>query len=237
MISVNIVIPFHNEKNNLEILFNELTYALDNKPDEINVDVIFVNDKSDDGGDIFINEAIKKSDIFKLINLEKRSGQTAAFREAFKRYEADYIIRMDSDLQDNPKDLNLFFDKIIHLQPHLIMGIREVRKHKRIFRMASTIYDFLMVLLFNSPLRSNSGSFVCFKKEFVDNLPWYRNDHRYLPLITINRGADRISEVIVTHRERNFGNSKYSMFGKLFFGIFEVVVFSFRMKLGFYKIK
>ena len=46
MISVNIVIPFHNEKNNLEILFNELTYALDNKPDEINVDVIFVNDKS-----------------------------------------------------------------------------------------------------------------------------------------------------------------------------------------------
>ena len=94
-----------------------------------------------------------------------------------------------------------------------------------------------MVLLFNSPLRSSSGSFVCFKKEFVENLPWYKNDHRYLPLITINRGAHKIIEVIITHRERSFGNSKYSAFNKLFFGIFEVLIFSLRMKLGFYKIK
>ena len=47
----------------------------------------------------------------------------------------------------------------------------------------------------------------------------------------------KIIEVIVTHRERSFGNSKYSAFNKLFFGIFEVLIFSLRMKLGFYKIK
>ncbi len=237
MISATIVIPFHNEKKNLEILSNELINALENKPKDIEVSVIFVNDNSNDGGNIYISKFINELENFRIINLEKRSGQTGAFKEAFNQCKTDYIIRMDSDLQDNPKDLGLFFNKIILLQPDLIMGIREVRKHKRILRLASIIYDFLMVLLFNSPLRSSSGSFVCFKREFVDNLPWYKNDHRYLPLITINRGAHKISEVIVMHRERNFGNSKYSSFSKLFFGIFEVVVFSLRMKLGFYKIK
>ena len=237
MLSATIVIPFHNEKKNLEILSNELLNALENKPKDIDVSVIFVNDNSDDGGDVYISKFINKLENFKIINLEKRSGQTGAFKKAFNQCKTDYIIRMDSDLQDNPKDLNLFFNKIILLQPHLIMGIREVRKHRRVLRLASIIYDFLMVLLFNSPLRSSSGSFVCFKKEFVENLPWYKNDHRYLPLITINRGAHKIIEVIVTHRERSFGNSKYSAFNKLFFGIFEVLIFSLRMKLGLYKTK
>ena len=36
---------------------------------------------------------------------------------------------MDSDLQDSPKDLNLFFDKILDEDPDLIMGFRTSRKH------------------------------------------------------------------------------------------------------------
>ena len=139
MLSATIVIPFHNEKKNLEILSNELLNALENKPKDIDVSVIFVNDNSDDGGDVYISKFINKLENFKIINLEKRSGQTGAFKKAFNQCKTDYIIRMDSDLQDNPKDLNLFFNKIILLQPHLIMGIREVRKHRRVLRLASII--------------------------------------------------------------------------------------------------
>ena len=81
MLSATIVIPFHNEKENLEILSNELLNALENKPKDIDVSVIFVNDNSDDGGDIYISKFINKLENFKIINLEKRSGQTGAFKK------------------------------------------------------------------------------------------------------------------------------------------------------------
>ena len=67
-------------KENLEILSNELLNALENKPKDIDVSVIFVNDKnSDDGGDVYISKFINKLDNFKIINLEKRSGQNRGF--------------------------------------------------------------------------------------------------------------------------------------------------------------
>ena len=159
MISATIVIPFHNEKKNLEILSNELINALKNKPKDIEVSVIFVNDNSNDGGNIYISKFINELENFRIINLEKRSGQTGAFKEAFSQCKTDYIIRMDSDLQDNPKDLSLFFNKIILLQPDLIMGIREVRKHKRILRLASIMGYTHCLTMTTVPFRTLSHSF------------------------------------------------------------------------------
>ena len=91
MLSATIVIPFHNEKENLEILSNELLNALENKPKDIDVSVIFVNDNSDDGGDVYISKFINKLENFKIINLEKRSGQTGAFKKAFYQCTLFYL--------------------------------------------------------------------------------------------------------------------------------------------------
>ena len=142
---------------------------------------------------------------------------------------------MDSDLQDNPSDLNLFFEKIISQDPDLIMGLREARKHSKLLKITSTLYDLLILILFNTPLHSNSGSFVAFKREYVKNLPWYKNDHRYLPIIAIHRGASNISEVFVMHRERKYGNTNYPKYRKIILGVFEVILFMLRLKFGRYK--
>ena len=53
---------------------------------------------------------------------------------------------MDSDLQDSPQDLNLFFDKILDEEPDLIMGFRTSRKHGRLLRILSHIYDIIVSL-------------------------------------------------------------------------------------------
>jgi len=68
----------------------------------------------------------------------------------------------------------------------------------------------------------------------VKGIKFKKNDHRYLPLIAMRRGATKISEVIVVNRERKFGKSKYKNIKKVFFGIQEVLRFSLRIKLGYY---
>lgn len=235
MKTVTIVIPFYNEEKNLEILIPELVNNIQNKPTEIDANIIFVNDKSDDMSELVINKYSEHFDKYQLINLSKRSGQTGAFKIAFESCETEYIIRMDSDLQDHPLDLNLFFQKMLTEDSDLIMGLREARKHSKSLRIASRIYDLIILILFNTPLHSNSGSFVAFKTKFVKNLPWYRNDHRYLPLIAIHRGASNVSEVFVRHRERKFGQTNYPKIRKIVFGLFEVMLLIFRLRLGLYR--
>jgi dolichol-phosphate mannosyltransferase len=102
-------------------------------------------------------------------------------------------------------------------------------------RLASGIYDLMIMLLFNSPLHSNSGSYACFRRELVRDMPWYRNDHRYIPLVVMRRGsAERVAEIIVRHRKRRFGRSKYEPWKKLVLGVPEVLRVLVRLKRGRY---
>ena len=96
------------------------------------------------------------------------------------------------------------------------------------------LYDALMVLMVDSPLHTSTSSFIAFKTEFIKGIIFKKNDHRYLPLIAINKGATKIREIVVSHRGRKYGVTKYNNLHKIFFGIIETVSFLIRIKLGYY---
>jgi len=229
-----VVIPFRNEEKNLEILLPILSKAINEI--KYNFEVILVDDLSFDNGVQVCELNANKFDNFKLLRLKERGGQSGAFKKGFQEAKGEYLIRMDADLQDNPMDLRLFVEKFEE-GCDLVMGLRECRKHRRLFRVASLLYDLLIIIIFDTPLHSNSGSFVGFKTNLIKNIPWRKNDHRYLPLIAIKRGAQKIGEVIVRHNKRSFGYSKYNPLKKLIFGMPEVISFIFRLVNGKYNIK
>lgn len=230
-IDVTIVIPFHNEEESLKVLLPLLVEEI--KKTQKVFEVILVNDVSRDNSVDIVKKITNEHKYIKLIELDQRGGQTGCYKAAFNQAKGDYILRMDADLQDSPNDLPLFIFKMDE-GAELIMGLREARKHSRIIRIASAIYDLIILALFNSPLHSNSGSFVAFKSKYMKGLPWYHNDHRYLPLIAMHRGANNVSEVFVEHHNREFGQSKYKPFKKIFLGFPEVLCFLFRLKIGKY---
>ena len=230
----SIVIPFFNEEKNLEILIPQLIKYL-KKINEKKFEVILVDDCSTDQSNYvakFKSKDIKKMK-FKILRLSKRSGQTGAFKKAFKVAKGKFIIRMDSDLQDDPKDINKFIKKI-KLGSDLVIGKRVKRKHSYLLTFCSSIYSVFMGFLLDSNVQSYSSSFVAFNREYLKKLPWYKNDHRYLPAIVIKRGVTEISEVILQHKNRKFGTSRYNTFKKILFGIPEVLLFTIRLNFGFY---
>ena len=230
-IFISIVIPVYNEEESLPQLMAELDGVV--KGTSYGIEVIFVNDVSTDGSPRIIEEFEKEYNYVKSIYLHKKGGQTGCFQVAFQKAMGKYIIRMDGDLQDDPSDLNQFFRLCMDGQD-LIMGLRGLRKHNKLLRMVSILYDALMVLMLDSPLHTNTSSFIAFKTEFVRGIKFKKNDHRYLPLIAINKGALKIREIVVSHRERKYGTTKYKNSHKIFFGMIETISFLIRLKSGYY---
>lgn len=233
---ISIVIPARNEAESLQILVPRIIKVINRTKSFGPAELILVDDASSDSTRRMINHYRRRYQNIKPIFLTKRSGQTRCIQAGFNLAKGDYIIRMDADLQDFPEDLPQFF-KAFGQGADLAMGLRVHRKHRRLYRLAAYVYDFLVVLIFNSPLYANSGSFVGFKAELVKNIDFKKNDHRYLPLIAIRRGAKDIREVLVRHGERRFGVSKYKPLTKLFFGFFEVWQLFFRIKTGYYDVR
>lgn len=231
---ITIVIPFHNEEPSLRELVPSLL-EVTQRFGKATFEILFVDDVSEDNSTEVIKNFQLQHSVVKLIQLTSRGGQTGCFQVAFRQAHGDYILRMDADLQDDPRDLPKFLEKI-NEGAELIVGLRECRKHSRVLRLASGIYDLIILALLDSPLHSNSGSYVCFKANLVKNIPFKKNDHRFLPLIAIHRGARNIAEVFVRHNERQYGRSNYNTLKKLFVGVVEVLLFLIRMKRGYYKL-
>jgi len=228
------VIPFHNEEDSLRVLIPELLDVLSTL-DRL-FEILFVDDDSSDDSAKVVESFMGVCPEIILIRLSHRGGQTGAFKTAFEQMRGEYVIRMDADLQDNPKDISHFLEKIDE-GAELVLGLRSSRKHPFALRILANFFELFIILTFNSPLHAHSASFVAFKSTLVKNIPFRHNDHRYLPLIALRRGAQNPTEVIVRHRSRRFGSSHYRLFKKVMFGIPEGFLFLARLFMGYYDVK
>jgi len=231
---ISFVIPFYNEEGSLFDFLTLLKESIDLYI-EYEFEIILINDASYDNSRNIAIDFTKGDSRFQLIDQEKNTGQTACFVRGFSIVKGEYVFRIDSDLQDDPRDLKYFMEKIKQ-SPDIIMGARENRKHHRLLRIATAIYTVIVIALVDSPFR-DSGSFVAYKTKYIKDLPLKNNDHRYLPLIVLERGGMDVKEEIVSHNPRRFGKSKYTVFSKLIFGFPELIFFIIKLKMRVYSVR
>lgn len=229
--SISIVIPFHNEVESLPTLIERLAKAV--APLTRAYEVLLIDDCSIDASAAIVAEASGRLPWLRLIKLSERGGQTGAFRAGFAEAKGDFIIRMDADLQDEPADLPEFLRKIDR-GADLIIGFRDERQHHFLDKLLTATYDLVVLFLFDAPLRTFSGSFIAFRAACVKGAPMEHNDHRYLPLIALRRGAVLVDQVFVSHRRRSTGQSKYKAWRKFLLGPPELLRFFVRYRAGHY---
>ena len=234
---ISVVISFHNEEPNLKILLPKLIKEIKKLNKVLKFEILLVDDFSTDKSYNVCKKFEKYYKKIKVIKLSQRSGQSGGQKKGFKLSKGDYVLRMDADLQDDVKKIKFFAKYIILKKPDLVIGYRVKRKHKKILIFISKIYDFILNLFLKTNYPTLSGSYVVFKKKFLNLNKWIKNDHRYLPAIAISNGANKVYHLKVKHRRRKFGFTKYNTFLKILLGLPELTLFLFRLKSGFYKLK
>ena len=109
---LSIVIPVYNEINFLYKLFNQIKLFFNEK----NIEVIFIDDGSDDGSSEVLKELKEKKDYifsFELIKLNVNSGKGKAIQTGIKNSTGEYVLLQDADLELDSKDAKEMFDMII----------------------------------------------------------------------------------------------------------------------------
>lgn len=207
-LSISVVLPIYNEKENILECVSRLTEILDKL--SANYEIICVDDGSNDGtADILLGLA-KKNFRIKVIEFRKNYGQTAAMSAGFDYAKGDIVVTLDADLQNNPEDIPKFIS-LIQGGYDVVCGWRRRRKDKLITRkIPSYIANRMISFVTGVNLHDYGCTLRAYKKEFIKEIKLYGEMHRFLPALLAWRGA-QITEIEVEHAPRIHGKSKYSI--------------------------
>ena len=231
MLKITILIPFYNEEGNI---VRQLKDIIENISliKNYNFNILLVDDGSTDIGSEKIVQLfyLYPNINYKLIKHPRNLGKTKAFETAFKNLITDYVLFMDGDYQDSPKEIKKFVEKITE-GFEVIIG-NQKKKSNIIKKIAALIYRSLLNKLLKIRVKTHSPQFYSIKYNFLKDMNFYNNDHRYLVTIALFKKA-KFCEIDVKYLKREYGNSKFSNF-KIFGAIFDTYKLVLRLKAGKY---
>lgn len=206
---LSIVIPVRNESANVEPLHRELTEALQSagRPYEI----IFIEDGSTDDTFQTLAAVQARDSRVRVIRFRRNFGQTAAFSAGFAHARGRYIVTADGDLQNDPADIPRLLDRLEQGSFDIVCGWRQKRRDPFFSRrIPSMVANRLISWATGVRLHDYGCSLKIFRAEVVKPLKLYGEMHRFIPAIASEMGVS-ISEMVVHHRPRRHGESKYGI--------------------------
>ena len=219
--NISVVIPIFNEIESLPELKRQL---LENLQSFEKWEIIFIDDGSSDGSTEWLTDLVSEDNNFRLIEFYRNYGKSAALNEGFKAASGDYIITMDADLQDDPYEIKNLVAKL-NEGWDLVSGWKKNRLDPLNKRIPSKLFNFVTRLLTGVKIHDFNCGLKGYKKSVIKSIDVYGGRHRYIPAIAGHRKF-KITEIIVNHRARKFGSTKYGG-SRLFHGFFDLITILF----------
>ena len=201
--NISIVIPVYNEEDNVKTLHQEIKSVCD--ANGYIYEIIFVDDGSTDK----TKENIAKLHPVKYLQMRKNFGQTAALDAGIKAAQYDYIITMDGDCQNDPTDIPHLVSHLEENNLDVVSGWRRNRKDPLLKKIASRGANFLRGIMIRDNIHDSGCSLKIYRRECFSNMNLYGEMHRFIPALLKIKGF-KIGEIVVNHRPRTAGKTKYN---------------------------
>jgi len=207
-VKISVVIPIYNEEENVTLLYDELTEVM--KSMACSYEILFVDDGSTDSTLSILQSMQAADQRIVVVKFRRNFGQTAAMSAGFDYSSGDVIITMDGDLQNDPRDIPRFIQKIEE-GFDVVTGWRHDRKDAFLNRrLPSIIANKIISWTTGVALHDYGCTLKAFRKEVIKNIHLYGEMHRFIPAIASGMGIS-FTEIKVNHRARQFGTSKYGI--------------------------
>ena len=221
---LSIIVPVFEEKDSLNQLYSEIKK---NVNDKYNWELIFVNDGSKDKSKQIILDLIDSDSNVKLIDFLTNKGKSEALNAGFQKCIGDIVITLDADLQDDPDEIEKFISEVKKTNG-LVSGWKKNRLDSFSKRIQSKIFNYVLRLLTSINIHDFNCGFKAYPFEAVKLMNIYGGLHRFMPILVKNNGF-KVSEIVVNHRKREYGDSKYTK-SRIFHGFFDLITLMFFKK-------
>jgi len=221
---ISVVIPVYNEVESVEQLYKELIKVLSSFD---SYQIIFVDDGSSDGSVNVIKKIVENDINTKIIQFHRNYGKSAALGEGFKNADGEYIVTMDADLQDDPKEVPNLIAKLEE-GFDLVSGWKKDRKDPLSKKIPSKFFNFITRLFTGVKIHDFNCGLKIYRQSVVKTLEIYGGRHRYIPALAGYKNF-KVTEIIVNHRPRLYGETKYGG-SRIFHGFFDLISILFLSK-------
>lgn len=221
-IDLSVVVPFFNEEDNARALYDELKGVL--VAFGKSFELVFVDDGSTDKTSSVLEAIAKQDDTVVLVKFRRNFGQTAALAAGIERASGEVIVPMDGDLQNDPAEIPKMLAKIAE-GFECVSGWRKNRQDSGLRVLPSKVANGLISWLSGVHLHDYGCTLKAYRRDVIEGVKLYGEMHRFIPIYAHWQGA-RVTEMVVNHRARVAGVSKYG-FGRIPRVVLDLIVVKF----------
>jgi len=227
---ISVVIPLLNEEESLPELIDWITHVMN--AHQFSYEVIMIDDGSTDNSWKVIESLRARDPHIKGIKFRRNYGKSAALNEGFKAALGDVVITMDADLQDSPDEIPELRSMIIDDKYDLVSGWKKKRYDNKLTKnLPSKLFNAAARKMSKIKLHDFNCGLKAYSNKVVKSIEVYGEMHRYVPVLAKWSGFRRITEKVVEHRPRKYGESKFG-WDRFINGFLDLMTIFFVGKFG-----
>jgi dolichol-phosphate mannosyltransferase len=219
---LSVVVPVRNEAGNIEPLVKEIAAVLGRLPA---FEIVYVDDGSDDGtaAELARLRAVVRQ--LRVVTHARSCGQSTAILTGVSRASYPWVATLDGDGQNDPADILKLLDRLAAAAPEenlqMLTGWRALRRDTWLRRLSSRVANGVRARILRDRTPDTGCGLKLFSREVFLRLPYFDHMHRFLPAL-VRRQGGQVESVVVSHRPRTRGISKYGLFDRLWVGIVDL---------------
>ena len=217
------VIPVFNEEESLAALHAELVEVA--VASGYDLEIIFIDDGSKDGSWQTIERLAKEDSRVRGIRFRRNFGKAAGLSAGFEEARGEFVFTLDADLQDDPHEIPRFLEAMNEHSLDVVSGWKKKRLDPWHKVGPSRVFNWLVGVLTGVRLHDHNCGFKCYRREVLGEVRIYGDLHRFVPVLAAARGWE-VGEIVVNHRPRKFGRSKYGV-GRIIRGFLDLLTVYF----------
>jgi len=229
--ALSIVLPCCNEEGNLRALFKAVREALE--PLQLPYEIIVTDDGSTDSSWATLKECAAGEPRLRAQRLARNYGQSAALWAGIKAARGHVIITLDSDLQNDPRDVPAFLQALEKFDCVCGTRVAARRQGDNWARIASSrIANWVRNKLSGEEIQDAGCTYRAFKRECVAELKFFKGMHRFLPTLIKMEGFT-VTEIRIAHHPRLAGQTHYGVWNRLFASFYDLLAVRWMKKRMF----
>jgi glycosyltransferase involved in cell wall biosynthesis len=219
---LSVVIPVRDEASNIPVLTGRLKTTLNAM--QLTFEIIFVTDLNKDDTVDVLKAQHQSDDRVRYVKLSRSYGQHVAVVAGLQASSGKFAVIMDGDLQDEPEDIPLLYNKIKQGY-EIVYGQKETKNESAFRNLVSRFFLHVFSSLSDVKMDYNTSMFRIISRKTIDEVLKYREIE---PSLTFIMGSLNLptEKVLVASGRRFSGKTQYPLSRQLRFAFTSLLSFS-----------